>query len=199
MAVSRIQKSSILQGFPKSRSLLAGNAAYLPPYFESIATVTGTGSSSTVTFSSIPSTYKALQIRTNFIVSAATTVWIQFNGDAFPNTNYVRHGIVGSFSAATAYGNTGQYWMPFAGMSGGQIGTTVYPTAAIVDILDYTSTAKNKTFRAISGTEFNNTGGEVDLTSGVWLSTAAITSITIGNSSTANLSTSSTFALYGVK
>jgi hypothetical protein len=32
MAVSRVKTSSILQGFPKSRSLLAGNTAYLP-YF----------------------------------------------------------------------------------------------------------------------------------------------------------------------
>ena len=30
MATSRIKTSSILQGFPKSRSLLAGNAAYVP-------------------------------------------------------------------------------------------------------------------------------------------------------------------------
>jgi hypothetical protein len=31
MATSRVKTSSILQGFPKSRSLLAGNSAYIPP------------------------------------------------------------------------------------------------------------------------------------------------------------------------
>ena len=30
MATSRIKTSSILQGFPKDRSLLAGNAAFIP-------------------------------------------------------------------------------------------------------------------------------------------------------------------------
>jgi len=43
-------------------SLLAGNAAFNPSSFESIATATGSGQTS-VTFSSIPSTYKHLQIR----------------------------------------------------------------------------------------------------------------------------------------
>ena len=164
--------------------------------FESIATATGTGSSGTITFSSIPSTYKALQIRTNFIVSAATTVWVRLNGDTA--ANYTGHGLVGSQGTATVYGNTGQNYIVFAGMSAGQIGTTTYPTTAIVDILDYTNTSKNKTVKGISGTEFNATGGEVDLSSGLWVNTAAITSITIGNTSSANFSTSSTFALYGI-
>jgi len=195
MTISSLARSTITNNV-KYEDFLAGNPAYNPSSFYSIATVTGTGSSSTITFSSIPSTYKALQIKTNFIVSAATTVWVRLNGDA--TANYIRHGLVGSQSTATAYGNTGQNYIVFAGMSAGQIGTTTYPTTAIVDILDYTNTSKNKTVKGISGTEFNATGGEVDLSSGLWLNTAAITSITIGNTSSANFSTSSTFALYGI-
>ena len=62
MATSRIKTSSILQGFPKSRSLLAGNAAYDPAatFLIQRTTLSSTG---TVTFTSIPQTYKHLQIR----------------------------------------------------------------------------------------------------------------------------------------
>ena len=45
MAVSRIKTSSVLQGFPKSRSLLTGNTAY-NPFTQAIALATfGTGAS----------------------------------------------------------------------------------------------------------------------------------------------------------
>ena len=44
-------------------SLLAGNAYYVPPAFQPIATVAvGSGGTSTITFSSIPNTYAHLQI-----------------------------------------------------------------------------------------------------------------------------------------
>ena len=56
MSISSVKTGAI------GDSLLAGNAAYNPSSFESIATVT-LGSSGAVTFSSIPSTYKALQLR----------------------------------------------------------------------------------------------------------------------------------------
>ena len=47
-----------------SRSTQVGNSIILPGDYESIATVTvGAGGSSSVTFSSIPSTYTHLQIR----------------------------------------------------------------------------------------------------------------------------------------
>ena len=48
----------------KSGSLLVGNEYYNPTEFESIATVTvGSGGSSTISFTSIPGTYKHLQVR----------------------------------------------------------------------------------------------------------------------------------------
>jgi hypothetical protein len=66
----------------------------------------------------------------------------------------------------------------------------------IIDILDYASTSKAKTARVFSGRDQKGSG-EVELRSGLWTSTAAINriDIVIGGSFT----TTSTFALYGIK
>jgi hypothetical protein len=69
--------------------------------------------------------------------------------------------------------------------------------SGILDIHDYTSTTKNKTFRSITGRD-NNGSGQITLYSGLWLSTSAITSISL-NTSGSNFTTASTFALYGIK
>ena len=192
MAVSRIQQSSILQGFPKSRSLLAGNSAYIPSSFESIATINGTGSSGTITFSSIPSIYKHLQIR--FIANDANgyQTLLRFNSDS--GSNYSYHGLYGGGSSVAANG--------FANSSSIAVGpTTGYVTntmaVAIIDIHDYADTSKNKTVRSFNGVDFNGSG-EIRLHSGLWRSTAAITSISIFLNANTFLS-NSTFALYGIK
>ena len=44
-------------------SFLAGNAGYVPPSYESIQTTTLSSSQSTISFTSIPATFKHLQIR----------------------------------------------------------------------------------------------------------------------------------------
>jgi len=93
MATSRASNSSILQGFPKSRSLLAGNTAYIPGDFQSISTVTvGAGGSSSITFNSIPSTYSHLQIRalsrSQRSGSAADEIYMTINGNSLTKNHY---------------------------------------------------------------------------------------------------------------
>ena len=98
MAISRASKSSILQGFPKSRSLLNGNAYYNPPapgVYESIATVSVAAGNtvSEIVFNGIPSTYTHLQVRAIYR-SASSNVynaWFtgKLNNDSGSNyTNY---------------------------------------------------------------------------------------------------------------
>lgn len=170
-----------------------------PTAFESIATATGTGSSGTITFSSIPGTYQHLQIR--FIARYSDTgvaiddLYIRFNGDT--SSSYARHRLFGDGSSVTAAGNASAAFMnlpnciPFNGTTASTIGT------GIIDIHDYASTTKNKTLRAFGGSDINGTG-YVNLASGFLNSTSAITSITLYNS-TVNFLTSSVFALYGIK
>jgi len=198
MATSRIKTSSILQGFPKSRSLLAGNAGYDPAATWLIQRVAGTGSSGTITFSSIPQTYKHLQIRYQVFNTGSNTdyndIRLRFNSDS--GSNYARHELQGSDNTVSAFGVASTQQI-FAGISNYGTSTT-NPMVGIIDIHDYQSSTKNKTVRILSGVDRNAlTGSGITLRSGLWMNTAAITSIDLiltGNSYT----TTSTIALYGM-
>jgi len=194
MAVSRVKTSSILQGFPKSRSLLAGNTAYDPAATWLIQRVAGTGTNS-ITFSSIPSTYKHLQIRGLAICSSATqTIRTQFNANT--GTNYMGHYLSGNGTAASAGSiATSNTYTLVGGINAGVV--TTYPNLFILDIHDYASTTKYKTTRSFFGADMNAAGGSVDLCSGLYMSTTAISEIKI-YMSTGNLNTGTTFALYGM-
>lgn len=162
--------------------------------FESIATATGTGSSGTITFSSIPSTYQHLQIRyTNRMGAAGDNIIMRFNSDS--GANYTRHVLYGTGAAATASGSTGVSSIGVGSFFNGS--DTTQPQVGIIDIHDYASTSKNKTVRAFTGIDMNGSG-DVDLISGLWINTNAVSTITlsvVGNT----FSTNSTFALYGIK
>ena len=198
MAVSRVKTSSALQGFAKYRSMLAGNAAYDPGAFVSIASATGTGSSGTITFSSIPSTYVALQLRMltrdAFASTGVDYVKLRLNNDS--TTVYARHqlsgdGATASATAGTALDNILLYGNPLGSNTANVMG--VY----IVDIHNYASTSQNKTVRAFSGCDLNGSGN-VYLTSGLWPSTSAVNRLDIIAGGT-NFPTTTSFALYGIK
>lgn len=186
----------------KSGSLLVGNTAYDPTEFDSIATVTvGAGGSATITFSSIPSTYKHLQIRAIArdarAISGANPCDMSFNSDT-TYTNYRQHYLGGDGSAP--YAGTVQASGRYAafGQSAGASNSANIFAASIVDILDYKDTNKYQTVRVLDGLDVNGTGGQVDLQSSLWLSTSAITQIDITPRSSTGFSQYSHFALYGI-
>lgn len=171
--------------------------------YESISTSTLGSSQSSVTINSIPSNYKHLQLRV-FANATGTgggfpDALIQFNSDATA-TNYAGHVLGGDGSSAYASSAIG---VTFTGAYIGDMRdstTPVSPTAKVIDILDYTSTNKNKTVRTLSGWDANGSG-QLRFVSGLWMnSSTAISSltITIRNGSN-NLAAGSTFALYGIK
>jgi hypothetical protein len=199
MAVSRIKTSSILQGFPKSRSLLAGNAGYDPAATFLIQRIAGTGSSGTITFSSIPQTYKHLQVRLIANNNSGNfSLRLRLNGDT--GTNYAHHVLEGGGSSAYAYGAASANAIFYVGSAIGGSGSGAnFFGASIIDIHDYASTTKNKTVRTLNGHDSNGAvdAQQIRLTSGLWMNTAAVTSISILDLS-ANFTTTSTFALYGM-
>ena len=176
------------------------NYVRIPPSsYESIATATGTGSSSTITFSSIPSTYKSLQIRlltrsTGSFIGGA--IALQLNSDT--GSNYTRHFLKGDGSAAAAFGATSQTSARINDASPGNNALANAMGVSIVDLHDYASSTKNKTIRAFSGMDLNSADGEIYLQSSVWLNTNAVTSISIFSTS-GNLTTSTVISLYGIK
>lgn len=168
--------------------------------FESIATTTGAGSSGTVTFSSIPSTYQHLQIRTSFLMTGnyGGNLLVILNSDTA--TNYSYHLLQGGGSSTFATGSANQSFM-YGSYTNAAVNNA--PTVCIIDIHDYASTSKNKTIRTFSGTDSNGGGyGQaVSINSGLWRSTSAIDSITLyyDQGGTGYFSTTSSFALYGIK
>ena len=171
--------------------------------YESIATVTvGSGGSSSISFTSIPSTFKHLQIRGIVRDSAADTgvqnVVMALNSDT-THTNYRTHFLLGDGSSASG-GDiqvSGFYVGAALAVSNNGLANTF--GATIIDILDYADTNKNKTVRILEGIDLNGSGGQVRLQSSLWMNTAAVTSCTINVRSSGNLTQYSQFALYGIK
>lgn len=166
--------------------------------YESIATtVLGSGSTNSVTFSSIPQTYTHLQVR--IILQGTTSFNVPFlgatiNGDN--GSNYATHRLIGDGSSASAAGNTSQSQMILPRFP--DTATPSYTNmfgAMIVDYLDYTNTNKYTTVRALGGYDANGSG-QIGINSGVWLNTAAVTSLTF---QTLGMAQYSSFALYGIK
>lgn len=164
-----------------------------PNNFTSIATGTMTGGTSNLTFSSIPQTYTHLQLR-YMTSSPGGSIYIQFNGDT--GTNYTQHYLLGNGSSVSAAGSASYATPHISDLAYG--GDSPYPMVAIVDIVDYKNTNKYKTFKTISGIDANSAGiGGIDILSGVWMNTNAISSIYI--SCGQNLDSGSVFALYGIQ
>jgi hypothetical protein len=168
--------------------------------YESIATANGTGSSGTITFTSIPSTYQHLQLRMiNKGGSAGgfpAGMQLIFNSDTTA-TNYYNHNLRGNGSAAAASAGNDNASYVWAGA--GSDGANIY-AAGILDVLDYANTNKYKTGRSLIGADYNGSG-MIILGSILWKNTAAITSITCISDPTytGNWTTSTSFALYGIK
>jgi hypothetical protein len=171
--------------------------------FESIATVNGTGSSATITFSSIPSTYKHLQIRafikgTSVLGGFITLCTIATNSDTTA-TNYYTHYLSGDGGVSTGNSNSNTTYM--LASTGSITSANGAYSAHVVDVLDYTDTNKQKTIRGFGGVDTNGNGG-IYLASVLWKNTNTITSITISNSDSTyfgSFTTGSTIALYGIK
>lgn len=172
----------------------------VPSNFTSIATITAAGGESSLTFSSIPQTYTDLQIRAVMVDTGTASVtyqpYIQFNGDG--GNNYNRHQLIGTGSSASAQAVASQFAGYFWGSASSSAANFV--GGALIDISDYTSTSKYKTFKSLGGSDANTNDANhvIGLCSGVWINTAAITSITFLPGGT-NWAAGTQFALYGIK
>jgi hypothetical protein len=188
-------------------SFLAGNPRFIPNSYESIATVTvGSGGAASVTFSSIPTTFKHLQIR--FIGRTARAETISAVGMQLTTSNtspVYEHALFGDgssvySSALNAYVSDGGILVRIAGNNAG---ANVFG-AGIIDIFDYASTTKNKTVKGLGGID-NNGGGQLNLNSRLFTTTSAIDQIKLnaiftgGSTGTTTFNEHSQFALYGIK
>ena len=171
----------------------------VPNSYESISTTTvGSGGTATITFSSIPGTYTHLQVRGIAKSNSAGTLYLNYGFNGVTGTSYSSHYLFGNGSTAGANAGNGasassMYFNEFPP-------STVANTFGVfvLDILDYTNTNKYKTTRILSGNDQNGSG-VVSLSSGLFMSTNAITQIDLNPQSAAGFAQYSQFALYGIK
>jgi hypothetical protein len=170
--------------------------------FEHIATLNGTGSSSTITFSSIPQTFKHLQVRYVTKDDGNSTVPrpldVRYNGQLSTYRSHILTGTGSTLYSETTTAMTIGYTPVLTGASNAF-------AAGIFDILDYADTNKTATFRNFSGYTNGSSGdsypqtiSQVAMTSGMRTTTTAITSLTFVTG-WGNFVTQARFSLYGIK
>lgn len=157
----------------------------MPSTYEPIATTTLSGSTSEVTFTSIPATFTDLRLV--FVgTSASQALAIQFNGDT--STNYSRTIISGDGTSASSPRNTSLDRLIIASLNS-------TPLLTSLDIFSYAGST-NKT-GLINESRDQNGSGLVLRAVGLWRSTSAITSLRLYGYSGSNITGTAT--LYGIK
>lgn len=181
--------SSTILGIIASGGAAAGGGTS----FESIATANGTGSSGVITFSSIPSTFKHLQVRIyQLTASSSDDIDMTINNDT--GSNYALGYFYGSGTGVAAQPVTAINLIRVAGVYFSA--TTTNPNAAIVDLVDYTS-SNYKVARIFEGISSTNNTGSLAIDSGLWKNTSTINRLDF--TSGVNFATTTTIALYGIK
>lgn len=154
----------------------------------------GTGGVASVTFSSIPATYTDLKVvcSTRDSDTSGAVVAMSFNG---VTTNLSSRTLLGSGSAATSSSSTTAFAIVARSDSNDRTASTFGNGEFYIP--NYAG-SNNKSV-SVDGVEENNaTAAYMNLTAGLWSSTAAITSITL-TPGVANFKEFSTFYLYGIK
>ena len=155
--------------------------------YEPIATATGTGSSDTVTFSTISGTYTDLIVvcSTKVTSGGITSLGVRFNSDTGGNYSYTLLQGDGSTAVSQRQSNTDQ--LIWGLTNGGE------QTISILHIQNYSNATTYKTALGRG----NSAGALVRASVGLWRNTNAITSVSI--LAAVNFATTSNFTLYGIK
>jgi len=153
-----------------------------------IATQTLGSAASTITFSSIPSTYTDLRVVWVGTETAANQPYYRFNSDSA--TNYSQTELRGDGASATSARATNQT----AIFALDNYSTTI-PALGTIDIFSYAGS----TFKSclLTTSLDQNGSGYVTRCVALWRSTSAITSIVIGDLGT-TLKAGTTATLYGI-
>lgn len=153
------------------------------PTYTSLATVTLGSSAASVTFSSIPATYRDLILITDHTGGASgVDVFLALNNDT--GTNYTRVLMYGNSTTTGSLSGTSDAVSALYGSN---------KQTLIMNVMDYSATDKHKTILIR-----NNNAQQSEVVAGAirWANTAAVTSLRLGVGT--SFSTGSTFSLYGV-
>jgi hypothetical protein len=154
------------------------------PTYTPLATVTLGSSAASVTFSSIPATYRDLIVVFKGAQNASSTsIQMRFNGDSASNYTYVYMSSAGDPNPTSGSGS-------FTGIAPGAFGTT--QTNVLYQVMDYSATDKHKTVL----TRLDDQPQQTSAWAGRWANTAAITSVAIVSGN--QFVSGTTVSMYGV-
>lgn len=161
------------------------------PTYTPLQTITLSGSASTVTFGSIPGTYRDLVfVFDGGVTSGNRNLVIAFNSDT-TNSNYAAVQMSGTGSAAdgTAFLSTQTRFLNYYGYMQADLNCQI-----VTQIFDYSATDKHKTYLSRSSHASNGTSAVASR----WANTNAITSIQLSQDGAVSFASGSTFSLYGI-
>lgn len=159
--------------------------------YVALANITLGSSASSVTFSSIPNTFRDLVVVIDATISASdTSIDLEINAD----TNSGNYSSIYAFGAGS--GSPGSGTLSSSGLQ-----VTYSPSGGrqliIAQLLDYSATDKHKTLisrgNATSGSDW------VSMWAGRWASTTAVNQIRVKFPQTRTFSSGTTMALYGIR
>lgn len=162
--------------------------------YSTIATTTGTGSSGTFTFSSIPSTYTDLIVVVNAIGTTNDIgVYGRVNNDT--STLYSATILLNNANTASSQRMTSQNLYIYGGWTIGAGTSTSNPI--VIQYFNYSNTTTNKTFLSKYGVRNNAGSSETGAVAGLYRSTSAINRIDV-IAGAGNWATTATATLYGI-
>ena len=166
--------------------------------YEPISTTTLGTATASVTFSSIPQRYTDLIL----VVTArqatvnTTDMGMQVNSNGSITASW--SAINGNGSSATSTRSSNPFGYFYLGDSAPSNAASGIFSVTTVHIMNYANTTLNKTVLARSSQDLSGSGN-VRVAAGLFPTTAAITSTTVGGSAGSDLATGCTFTLYGIK
>ena len=185
--------SFMLLGILNSQAAGGGGAA-----FDLLETTTLTSSASSVTFSGLDaySDYKHLQVRVitrGTRNSETSRLYVTINSTT---AGYNTHRLWGDGSSVRSERNPLASKWEFQYTHGSSSNTVAY-TPMVFDLLDFSSTSKFKTARALFGTYTSGTKG-INLDSCLWQNTAAVTQMSFTGYYD-SLAAGTRISIYGIK
>jgi len=164
---------------------MAAGSTYTP-----IATTTFTSVATSYTFSSIPSTYTDLILIVNGGAdSTGFDAWIRLNGDT--GSNYSSTNVYGTGTAAQSQRESNVTFLRIDRQATWRSGNRTMNRA---NIMNY---ANSTTYKTVI-TRGDAPADAAEAIVGLWRSTAAITTIQVGNDASANFAVGTTMTLYGI-
>lgn len=152
-----------------------------------LANITLASTQTTVTFSSIPNTFRdlVLTVEGPALTSGDGDLFATINGDT--GANYSRVYMLGDGGSAASGSNSGEAQLRF-----GYYGPNRHFT--IANFMDYSATDRHKTVLSRS----NNPSGAVFGWASRWANTSAITTLLIDTTSAGSFAAGTTLNLYGI-